>query len=148
MRLRAWVGGLILGLGLCLLLVSAAQAVITKNLPLGDILEDSLFIFTARVEKFDPDNQRMFLVVDELHEGPVFGVIPSVLVGGPLAVLSMLFPTLFGGWKRWLAFISVVCTTSTVYFLHWCLSGVLTGTVWDSSLLLWLALTIVTFLGS
>lgn len=83
----------------------------------------------------------------KLHQGPVFAVIPSVLIGGPLAVLSMLFPTLFGGWKRWLAMISVVCTTSTLYLLHWWFAARLTGTIWASPLVLWLGLTTVTLLG-
>ncbi len=29
--------------------------------------------------------------------GPLFAVIPTVLVGGPLAILAMLFPAVFGG---------------------------------------------------
>src|SRR5262249_38705682 len=39
-------------------------------------------------------------------DGPVFGVIPTVLVGGPLAILALLFPAVFGGLtlflRRWL----------------------------------------------
>ncbi|MFO0842976.1 MAG: hypothetical protein U0797_11370 [Gemmataceae bacterium] len=27
--------------------------------------------------------------------------VSTVLVGGPLAVLAMLFPAAFGGWTRW-----------------------------------------------
>src|SRR5262249_23280383 len=59
--------------------------------------------------------------------GPLFAVIPTVFVGGPLAVLAMLFPTVFGGWKRWLALISVACTVSTLYFVQWFFSDALTG---------------------
>jgi outer membrane protein assembly factor BamB len=83
-----------------------------------------------------------------LHGGPVFAVIPSVLVGGPLAVLSMLFPTLFGGWRRWLALISVVCTTSTVYLLQWWFGPALAGTIWATPQLLWIMLTIITLIGA
>ena len=35
----------------------------------------------------------------ESWEEPRLAVIPTVLVGGPLAMLAMLFPTVFGGWK-------------------------------------------------
>src|SRR4051812_36370451 len=82
MRLRAWVGGLFLGLGLCLLIVPAAQAVIIRLLPLGDILSDATFVFTARVEKFDADNQRMVLVADEHLKGKgPFSKLPVILKG-------------------------------------------------------------------
>ncbi len=285
MRVRAWVGGLILGLGMYFLTAPAAQALITNKMPLGSFLADSIYIVSAKIDKFEPDKQRMVLVVDEhlkgkspftrlpvvlqgdaeatkgkqvplllkrlagglplvlfllknddnylaftytngtwflmfgvkpekgdslvwsfahlepylrrtfkgttaelkqtvaevlqgkrkpppsndkekpglgpevvpekkqgaatpIHQGPVFAVVPTVLVGGPLAVLSMLFPTLFGGWKRWLAFISVVCTTSTIFMLYWWFEESLMGTFWATPLVLWLALTAVTFLGS
>src|SRR5262245_16811952 len=70
--------------------------------------------------------------------GPIFAVIPSVLVGGPLAVLAMLFPTVFGGWKRWLALISVACTVSSLYFVQWLFSTGLDGSWWGSPQALWL----------
>jgi outer membrane protein assembly factor BamB len=82
-----------------------------------------------------------------IHQGPPLAVIPSVLIGGPLAVLSMLFPTLFGGWKRWLAFLSVVCTTSTIYLAHFLLADRLAGSVWASGKVLWIAMTLVTVFG-
>lgn len=285
MRKREGVERWILGLVWWVLAVTAVQAVITRELPLRHMIDDASYIFTVQVETFEPDNQRMMLVVqhhikgkapfnkvpvllkgdeeavkgkqtpqllkrldmglqlvlfvrkldDEyiafaftngtwfqmegvkpevadsvrwsfahlepylrrnfkgttaemkqtvgevlqgkrqppawdakekpglgpevesqkkegasrpIHGGPVFGVIPTVMVGGPLAVLAMLFPTLFGGWKRWLAFLSVVCTTSTIYLLHWWFGGYLSQTVWDNPLVLWLTLTVVMFLGS
>lgn len=284
MRRHAWIGVVVVGLALWLLAVPTVRAVITRELPLRTLIDDSPFIFTARVSALDAEKQRLLLIVDEhlkgklpfakmpvllkgdreaargkqtpqllkrlanelpvvlfvvkredeylafaytngtwfhvtgvkpdgadsvrwsfthlepymrrtfkgstsemkqtlkdvlqgkrkppesdpkekpglgpevtpekkqglappLHQGPVFAVIPSVMVGGPLAVLAMLFPTLFGGWKRWLAFISVVCTTSTIYLLHWWLGTSLHGTLWERPLVLWLALTTVTFLG-
>src|SRR5262249_25394411 len=53
--------------------------------------------------------------------GPMFAVIPTVAIGGPPAVLSMLFPTLFGKPKeimqRYLALLTTITITSTVYLL-------------------------------
>jgi outer membrane protein assembly factor BamB len=80
--------------------------------------------------------------------GPVFAVIPSVLIGGPMAVLAMLFPTVFGGWKRWLAVISVACTVSTLYFIQWLFSGMLAGSWLGSVSALWLGLALTTLIGA
>jgi outer membrane protein assembly factor BamB len=80
--------------------------------------------------------------------GPMFAVIPSVLVGGPLAVLAMLFPTVFGGWKRRLALISVACTVSTLYFIQWLFQGSLEGTWWGSPQALWLGMMLVILSGT
>lgn len=83
-----------------------------------------------------------------LTTGPVFAVIPTVLVGGPLAVLAMLFPTVFGGWKRWLALISVAGTVSGVWFVHWLVADSLAGSWWGSTPALWLALALTTLAGA
>ncbi len=80
--------------------------------------------------------------------GPVFGVIPAVLIGGPLALLAMLFPTVFGGWKRWLTLLSVACTNSTLYSLQYWFSNELSGTVWGRSSTLWVAMALVTLAGT
>ena len=61
----------------------------------------------------------------KIHGGPLFGVIALPTLAGPLAILAMLFPSLFGGWKRWLAVLSVVCTTSTISFAFWLCAGFL-----------------------
>ena len=49
---------------------------------------------------------------------PLFGVIPSFVLIGPLAILAALFPTLFaglsGGLKRWRAF-TVVASINSLY---------------------------------
>ena len=46
----------------------------------------------------------------------------SVAIGGPLSLLAMLFPAVFGGltgqFKRWMAVISVVSLNSTLLWLH------------------------------
>jgi outer membrane protein assembly factor BamB len=80
--------------------------------------------------------------------GPVFGVIPAVVIGGPLAMLAMLFPSVFGGWKRWLTLLSVACTNSTLYSLQYFFSNELSGTVWGRSSTLWIAMSLVTLAGT
>jgi outer membrane protein assembly factor BamB len=78
----------------------------------------------------------------------MFAVIPSVLIGGPLAVLAMLFPTVFGGWKRWLALISVACTISTLYFLQWLFPNALANSWWGTPQALWLGMMLTILLGT
>src|SRR5262249_52084473 len=78
---------------------------------------------------------------------PSFAVIPSVLVGGPLAVLAMLFPTLFGGWKRWLALISVACTISSLYFVQWLFAESFAESWWETPQALWLGMMLANLLG-
>src|SRR5262249_21823045 len=55
----------------------------------------------------------------KVGSAPVFAVIPTVFVGGPLAVLAMLFPAVFGGlllfFRRWVAGLSGVRLHSTGY---------------------------------
>src|SRR5262249_22198305 len=83
--------------------------------------------------------------------GPLFAVIPTVLVGGPLAILAMLFPAVFGGLmlvlRRWKVALSVLSLNSTLYLAQsWCLRW-LAGSWWGTSSALWLAMMIVTLLG-
>ncbi len=84
--------------------------------------------------------------------GPLFGVIPTVTFGAPLAILAILFPTLFGGvfvlFRQWLAFLTVVSLNSSLFLLflwqgaHW------RGRWWGSEAGLWCALTLIVFLGT
>src|SRR5262245_22377481 len=73
--------------------------------------------------------------------GPVFGVAPTFLLIGPLALLATLFPTVFGGlallMKRWMVALSACCTLSTIYFLHAWFFGRLEGTWLGSAAALW-----------
>lgn len=86
------------------------------------------------------------------RSGPLFGVIPTVGLGAPLAVLAMLFPTVFGGvmllLRRWKALLAVVCTNSTLFTLHFMLKPHVRGAWWNTSGALWTAMTAVTLLGS
>jgi outer membrane protein assembly factor BamB len=83
--------------------------------------------------------------------GPLFGVIPTVLVGGPLALLAMLFPALFGGLmlvlRRWMAALSVLSLNSTLFLLQGWFAGPLANSWWGTPLALWLSMTGVTLLG-
>ncbi|HEY7157856.1 MAG TPA: PQQ-binding-like beta-propeller repeat protein [Gemmataceae bacterium] len=86
-----------------------------------------------------------------LTGGPIFAVIPSVLVGGPLAILAMLFPAVFGGLmlvlRRWMAALSVLSLNSTLYCLYlWC-GRWLAGSWWGTPLALWLTMTVLNLLG-
>jgi outer membrane protein assembly factor BamB len=81
----------------------------------------------------------------------LFAVIPTVLVGGPLAILAMLFPAVFGGlamvMRRWMAALTVLSLNSTLYFVQdWCLRW-LVGSWWGTPLALWLTMAVVTLLG-
>ncbi len=83
--------------------------------------------------------------------GPLFAVIPTVLVGGPLAILAMLFPAVFGGLmlvlRRWMAALSVLSLNSTLYLAqNWGMRW-LAGSWWGTPLALWLTMTVVTLLG-
>jgi outer membrane protein assembly factor BamB len=80
--------------------------------------------------------------------GPVFGVIP-VLIGGPLAILGMLFPAVFGGlsgqMKRWTAFLSVISINSTLVLVSDWLS---TWFSWmGNQATMWLVMSLVTVAG-
>ena len=82
---------------------------------------------------------------------PLFAVIPTVLVGGPLAILAMLFPAVFGGLilvlRRWMVALSVLSLNSTLYLVHdWC-GRWLAGSWWGTPPALWLTMTVVTLLG-
>jgi outer membrane protein assembly factor BamB len=83
--------------------------------------------------------------------GSLFAVIPTVLVGGPLAILAMLFPAVFGGLmlvlRRWMVALSVLSLNSTLYLLYdWC-GRWLAGSWWGTPLALWLTMTVLNLLG-
>lgn len=80
-------------------------------------------------------------------------VFPTVFVGGPIAILAMLFPPVFGGLllvaRRWKAALAVVSLNSTLYLLYsWNWSYELVrGTWWGTPEALWIGMTLVTLLG-
>jgi outer membrane protein assembly factor BamB len=83
--------------------------------------------------------------------GPVFAVIPTVLVGGPLAILALMFPAVFGGLtlflRRWLVVLTVVSLNSTLWVVHGWLAPALQGTWWGSPLALWVGMTLIALAG-
>ncbi len=90
--------------------------------------------------------------LSSLTYGPPFAVIPTVLVGGPLAILAMLFPAVFGGLilvlRRWMAALTVLSVNSTLYLAHqkWFAPRLLSSW-WGTPLALWLSMAVVTLLG-
>jgi outer membrane protein assembly factor BamB len=79
--------------------------------------------------------------------GPVFAVIPTVLIGGPLAILALMFPAVFGGltlfFRRWLVVLSVISLASTLYVLHGWLSPWIHDAWYGTPLALWVAMTLL-----
>lgn len=81
----------------------------------------------------------------------LFAVIPTVLVGGPLAILAMLFPAVFGGlalvMRRWLAALSVLSLNSTLYFAQDLCRRWLVGSWWGTPSALWITMSVIVSLG-
>lgn len=82
--------------------------------------------------------------------GSLFAVIPTIGLGAPLAILALLFPTVFGGvfvlFRQWLAFITLISLNSTVLILHYFLApSLLRGRWWAGAPALWLIMTVLTF---
>ena len=66
------------------------------------------------------------LVFDSAFRAPrsaLFGVIPSFVLVGPLALIAALFPGVFArmavGMKRWRAFLVVASVNSTLALVYW-----------------------------
>lgn len=53
----------------------------------------------------------------------LFAVIPTLGIGGPLAILALLFPSLFGGvlvlFRQWASFLALISVVSLLYLFHW-----------------------------
>jgi outer membrane protein assembly factor BamB len=83
--------------------------------------------------------------------GPMFAVVPSVLIAGPIAILALLFPTVFGGLalflRRWLVVLSIVSLNSTLFMLHDWLRLWIQNSWWASPLTLWVTMTLITLAG-
>jgi hypothetical protein len=61
---------------------TSAEAVITAQFPLKDVLANGQYIFMAKVEKIDPDKPALVLRVDEKLKGkPPFEKLPINLTG-------------------------------------------------------------------
>jgi outer membrane protein assembly factor BamB len=86
-----------------------------------------------------------------LTRGPVFGVIPMLVVG-PLALLAMLFPAVFGGLmlvlKRWTTALGVLSVNSLLLFLQNWFGPFLITSWWGTPAALWLAMSLATVGGT
>jgi outer membrane protein assembly factor BamB len=83
--------------------------------------------------------------------GRLFAVIPTVFAGGPLAILAILCPAVFGGLmlvlRRWKAALAVLSLNSSLYLAqNWCVRW-LAGSWWGTPAALWLTMMVVTLLG-
>lgn len=84
-------------------------------------------------------------------DGTLFAVIPTIGLMGPLAILAILFPTVFGGvlilFRQWTAFITMFSINSMFYmWLLWKGAAQLDGTWWGTDVGVWMIITGVTFL--
>ena len=89
--------------------------------------------------------------------GQLFGVIPTLAIGAPLAILAMLFPTVFGGalvnmsflFRQFLAFLTLTTVIGLLLMVHglflWLAPNVLRGSWWADYPALWFVMTLTTF---
>src|SRR5665213_2709815 len=100
-------------------------------------------------QPIDKDKKESFR--PNIADGPVFGVIP-MLVEGPLALLAMLFPSVFGGLmlvlKRWTTALGVLSINSLLLFLQNWFGPYLITSWWGTPAALWLAISLVTVCGT
>src|SRR5262249_16507354 len=83
--------------------------------------------------------------------GPVFAVIPTVAIGGPLAILSILFPPLFRKPKkilnRYLPPLTLARINNAIYLGGFFSPKWIKGYWWGTEFALWSFMTVVTVLG-
>ncbi len=113
----------------------------------------------SKKAKVDPPRNSFFLLpfsfcLGKASLGESFAVIPTLGIGAPLAILALLFPTVFGGvfvlFRQWLAFITLISINSTLMIAQWALlelaPGLLRGSWWGTGEALWFAMMLCTFL--
>src|SRR5438552_8757954 len=92
-RRIAWVGSLVLGIGLSC--TPAAHALIARAMPLKDVLAESQFIFMAQVESMDADKPAVVLTAGQNLKGmAAFQKLPINLTGDSYAKKLEHTPTL------------------------------------------------------
>ncbi len=82
--------------------------------------------------------------------GPLFAVIPTIGLGAPLAILAILFPSIFGGvfvlFRQWMAFITLLSVNSTVLLLHvFCASLLPRDSWWTTRAAAWIVMSLASF---
>jgi outer membrane protein assembly factor BamB len=79
----------------------------------------------------------------------LWAVIPTLGVGGPLAILALLFPSVFGGvlvlFRQWAAFFTLISLISLAYVVREFFPGWMQGTALTSEGGWWFMLTAMTF---
>jgi outer membrane protein assembly factor BamB len=82
----------------------------------------------------------------------LFAVIPTLGLGGPLAVLAMLFPGLFGGallvLRSWIALLTVASVNSTLLVVYLWFGRAVEDTWLGDPLSLWFLMTLITLAGT
>lgn len=77
----------------------------------------------------------------------VLGLMPTVAIGGPLALLGLLFPSACAGLalfvRRWRALLAVMSLNSTIYLIHGWFPASFANSYRESQFDLWLCMTIV-----
>ena len=100
----------------------------------------------------DESDSSFILPPSSFTRGPLFAVIPSVAIGGAIAVLAALFPAVFGGLmvvlKRWMTLLSVASINSTLYTLHLWLGATVSDKWWGSPWALWLTMLAITLVAA
>ena len=111
----------------------------------------------SKKEKVGGRPSHLFLFPFSVSLGSGFAVIPTLGIGAPLAILALLFPTVFGGalvsvtllFRRLLAFLTLVTVVGVVLGVHglilWVSPGAFRGSWWGEFSTLWLVMTVVTF---
>jgi outer membrane protein assembly factor BamB len=128
-----------------------------KDPPRADEKEPPGFGPEAKTEeKSKPEERKDQDLLHNAHgastAGPPLAVVPTFVIIGPLAILALLFPTVFGGlallMRRWMAALSVSCTISTLYFLQMFFLNRVSGTWLGTKGGLWLCFGVISAAGA
>lgn len=87
--------------------------------------------------------------IGDLRSMKALAIMPWVAVGGPMALLALLFPSLCGGLmlftRRWRPVLLVLSINSTMYLAHFWLHRHLFDSWWESQFELWFVMTAISF---
>ncbi|HLJ92183.1 MAG TPA: PQQ-binding-like beta-propeller repeat protein [Gemmataceae bacterium] len=83
--------------------------------------------------------------------GPLFAIIPTFVIVGPLALLATLFPAIFGGLalllRRWAVLLATASLTSMVYLGYCWFHGTLKDHWWGTAAALWGTMALIALAG-
>jgi outer membrane protein assembly factor BamB len=84
--------------------------------------------------------------------GPLFAVMPTAVIGAPLALLAMIFPAVLASMKdvmrRWKALLVVVSLTSTLLAVYLPFFNRIQDRWWGNVRVFWLVVSAVTLIGA